>query len=303
MKYSRIVCHFTLGALFVLITAGCLIVEEEGGSNAEVVTGNFVYNVHEVDEEFILPNKLEEISGLAYLTDHTFLCVQDEKGVLYFYNTDEKEIVHKIKFGKSGDYEGVTVIDSTAYVIRSNGKLYEIEISEDSIPEINNYELPFKSSNDLEGLSAGHLPNTLYIACKDNPKILDNGIKGRAIYEYNISTKKVDPKPYINFTKDMFFEKLYQHDLKPSKHTPIMPSGLAIHPITQDVFLISSVGKLLIVLDKKGNIKDMATLKRKLLIQPEGICFDTEGNLYISSEGRGGKGYILMYEPKNTDQE
>lgn len=299
--YSRIVFQITIGALFVFVSVGCLLVEEENGSKSEAISGKFKYNVHEVDEEFILPGKLAEISGLAYLTNHTFLCVQDEKGVLYFYNTAKKEIEHKIKFGKSGDYEGVTVIDSTAYVIRSDGKLYEIEISGDSIPEINNYKLPFKSSNNLEGLSKGHRRNTLYIACKDNPEIFDNGVEGRAVYEYDISSQKVDPKPIINFTKKKFIEKLYSYDLKPSNHTPIKSSGIAIHPITKDIFLISSVGKLLIVLDKKGNIKDMATLKRKMLVQPEGICFDKEGNLFISSEGRGGKGYILKFEAKKAN--
>jgi len=300
---SRNVFQISLGILFILVSMGCLKIEEESSKKSEVVSGNFMYNVHEADEEYKLPGKLEEISGLAYLTDDTFLCVQDEKGVLYFYSSAEKEIVHKIKFGKSGDYEGVTVVDSTAYVIKSNGKLYEIEISDDSIPEINNYDLPFKSSNDLEGLSKGHPPNTLYIACKNNPEILDNGVKGRAVYEYNVTTKEVDPIPYLNFTNEMFFEKLNQHDLKPTNHTPFMPSGLAIHPITHDVFIISSVGKLIVVLDEEGNIKDMATLKRKLLVQPEGICFDAIGNLFISSEGRGGKGYILKFASREANQE
>jgi uncharacterized protein YjiK len=186
-------------------------------------------------------------------------------------------------------------------VIRSNGKLYEIEISGDSIPVIDNYQLPFNSRNNLEGLSKGHRRNTLYIACKDNPEIFDNGVKGRAVYEYDITSKKVSSKPIINFTKKKFIEKLYSYDLKPSNHTPVKLSGIAIHPITKDIFLISSVGKLLVVLDKKGNIKDMATLKRKMLVQPEGICFDKEGNLFISSEGRGGKGYILKFEPKKAN--
>ena len=76
---------------------------------------------------------------------------------------------------------------------------------------------------------------------------------------------------------------------------PFMPSGIAIHPDTKDVFLISSVGKLLVVLNKNGKIIDMAPLKRSLFRQPEGITFDKEGNMFISSEGRGKKGYILKF--------
>jgi uncharacterized protein YjiK len=32
-----------------------------------------------------------------------------------------------------------------------------------------------------------------------------------------------------------------------------------------------------------------------MLKQPEGICFAPEGDLYISSEGRGADGFILRF--------
>ena len=74
------------------------------------------------------------------------------------------------------------------------------------------------------------------------------------------------------------------------------PSGIAIHPITKEVFLLSSPGKLLVVLDENGKIKDAQKLSPKYMKQPEGICFDRDGTLYITSEGDGGKARLLKYE-------
>ena len=107
----------------------------------------------------------------------------------------------------------------------------------------------------------------------------DNDISGRAVYQYNVKKDKIQPKPYIHLISELFEQKLLEAGLKPSKHMPFMPSGIAIHPDTKDVFLISSVGKLLVVLNKNGKIIDMAPLKRSLFRQPEGITFDKEGNI------------------------
>ena len=73
------------------------------------------------------------------------------------------------------------------------------------------------------------------------------------------------------------------------------PSGIEIHPLNQHIYIITSVGKLLIVLDKKGRLIDVAKLPKKLFKQAEGISFDTNGDLYISNEGVSGRGNILKF--------
>ena len=60
--------------------------------------------------------------------------------------------------------------------------------------------------------------------------------------------------------------------------------------------MISSVGKLLIVLNRKGKVLDVKELDPKMFRQPEGICFSPTGDMFISNEGQGGKGYILKFQ-------
>jgi uncharacterized protein YjiK len=282
--------------------AGCILLEEEDDSDKSVVTtGDYQYDVYSFEKNYKLPGRLVEISGLAYWKENILLCVEDENGYLYLYDHEKEEIIQEIKFGKKGDYEGVTQSEDIAYVIKSSGKLYYFNIEDE--PEVTKVDLPFSSRNDLEGITKGHKKDEFYIACKQNPEILENGIKGRAVYSYNVKKDKVKTKPYIHLTTEPFVEEIEKAGLNPSRHMPFNPSGMAVHPFTKDVFLISSVGKLLIVLDKSGSIVSMAPLKRSLFRQPEGICFDSEGNMFISSEGRGKKGYILKFNPTRIDQE
>jgi len=55
----------------------------------------------------------------------------------------------------------------------------------------------------------------------------------------------------------------------------------------------------LLILSKDGAKEALVDLSPSLYKQPEGICFTPDGNLFISSEGDGGDGYILKFDYKN----
>jgi hypothetical protein len=64
--------------------------------------------------------------------------------------------------------------------------------------------------------------------------------------------------------------------------------------------VIGTVGKLLLVFSSAGELKNIQRLDGKYFIQPEGICISDNGNIYISNEGRIGKGNILLFKPRST---
>ncbi|MEZ4981635.1 MAG: SdiA-regulated domain-containing protein [Saprospiraceae bacterium] len=75
-----------------------------------------------------------------------------------------------------------------------------------------------------------------------------------------------------------------------------LPSAIAQHPITEEFYILSSVGKLLMVLSAEGEINYIEKLDKKILPQPEGICFEKNGTMWISSEGKkSGNGTVLKY--------
>jgi uncharacterized protein YjiK len=85
------------------------------------------------------------------------------------------------------------------------------------------------------------------------------------------------------------------NDLSKKKHKPFKPSGVAVHPKSGFIFIIGTVGKMLVVLNPEGDLVHLVPLDPELFLQPEGICFSPRGDLYISSEGRGKSGYILKF--------
>jgi uncharacterized protein YjiK len=237
------------------------------------------YDFENPTEKYDLPNKLKEISGLSYYKENQLVCVNDEQGKIFIYDIKEKRIVDKIPFGKDGDYEGVEVVGDEVFVLKSNGKLKgfkigiaferEIDCSE---PEVIEYE----------GLGYNAKSKYLLLVAKERTKDVDDK---KMIYAYDFDRKVLFK--HIAIPQEQVKDEANGKNFK--------PSGIAVHPKTGQTFIIASDGKKLLVLSEKGQKEALISLNPKTYRQPEGICFSPDGDLFISSEGKDGDGYILRF--------
>ena len=77
---------------------------------------------------------------------------------------------------------------------------------------------------------------------------------------------------------------------------PFNPSGIAV----KDGFYytIASIGNMLIVTDKVGNIRYVSPIGKGFLPKPEGIAFDKDNRLIIASEAKNGNGRIAVFSQR-----
>jgi len=278
--------------------------------NISLDDGPFSYDLEKPDTRYELPAYLEEISGLSYFGKGKIACVQDEKAHIYILNLEQEKIIKKYDFGGDADYEDITIVDKTAYVLRNNGHIYRIKNFKKKDRKVKKYNTPLKEKNDTEGMTYDPLSNSLLISCKGSPTIdAENQYLGfKAIYKFDLEDQELDKTPHFlidlerldNYIDHSVFSRL---SIKVAKRlrlvdseTSFNPSGIAVHPLNGEIYIISSVGKLLVVLNNNGKILDVKELDPKAFRQPEGICFSPTGDMFISNEGKGGKGYILKFE-------
>jgi len=76
----------------------------------------------------------------------------------------------------------------------------------------------------------------------------------------------------------------------------IQTSGIAIHPLTDYLYIVSSVSKTLVVLDERHQLHAAVHLDANLFEQPEGLTFSPKGHLYISNEGKNGLPNLLKFK-------
>lgn len=260
---------------------------------------NITYDLKRPDEKHFLPYVLAEISGLTH-TGKSVLAVDDETGKVFEYDLDKREIIHSIEFAKPGDYEGVELIDNKIYVLESDGDIYSFNYTESKKIDSKKRENKLSRENDTEGLGFDPYLNRLLIVCKEKGEVDKNKVKGRAVYAYDLDDKKLKKSPFFTIrVKDLkeFWEKnkTFEYD---EDRIKFKPSAIAYHPIEETFYVLSSVGKLLVVVNRDGSIKATYPISPRVLSQPEGLCFDQNGDMYISSEGEGDRGYILKFSMK-----
>ena len=231
-------------------------------------------------ELFILNDELLEISGIVYLGDLRFATINDEDGELFFVNLKNDSIV-KYRFKGRGDYEDLVKIDSTFFVLESNGSIVEI------LPPYDKRKTYKFEGRHMEFESLVHFKkeNKLVMITKDQKK-KENGITA---ISFDLARKQYDPEPFFNIDLKEVFTILTDYN------TECKPSAAAINPVNQKLYVIASVGKVLLECSRKGKLEKIYKINPGQFPQPEGITFATNGDMYIANEGAEGKATILKF--------
>ncbi len=272
--------HFRILILCVTLFYACEPKKKTQTETATIQNVNLPYDFENPTEKYDLPDKLKEISGLSYYKKNQLVCVNDEQGKIFIYDINDKKIVNKIPFDKDGDYEGVEVVGDEVFVLRSDGKLKGFKIGEAFEREIDCSE---PEVVEYEGLSYDPKSKYLLLVAKERRKDVDDK---KMVYAYDFDRKVLFK--HISIPEEQVKDEANGKDFK--------PSGIAVHPQTGQVFIIASSGKKLLILSEKGQKEALISLNSKVYRQPEGICFSPDGQLFISSEGKDGDGYILRFE-------
>lgn len=248
-----------------------------------------------VVQKWELPSQLTEISGMAYLSNNQFACIQDEQGTIFIYNTASNKIEKEIPFGDPGDYEGIAVAGNTAYVMRADGKLYEVANFMDDKPAVKLYSTPLTEKHDVEGICYDQQNNRLLLSIKGKEP---NTADYKGIYGFDLKTKQMATAPVYKID---LTDKIWA-DIKEKKaENKMQPSDIDIHPTTGELYITDGANPKLLIIDAQGTPKALHHLSKSDFQQPEGITFTPNGELYISSEGGKGSGVIARVEVSTTD--
>lgn len=286
--------------LFALSIAYLLYSEQPEGSIFQAQDAgefSFDYSLSEPSQTIYLPDQLREVSGLAWAGNDEILAIQDEDGIVFSYDIKKRDIIKKTKFGKPLDYEGIAKTEDNVYVLEMDGDIFEIDTLSGPEVESNKYETELNYKQNAEGICYDPKDNRLLIALKDhreegNPE-QGEGYR-RLIYAFDVQDRTLSTNPVLWIDELELGRMIYQKE----KSYEFKPSGIAVHPQNGYIYVVAAVGRLLLVMDRNSRILYAERLDASLFPQPEGIAFADDGRLFLSSEGRGGRGRLMIYNPK-----
>jgi uncharacterized protein YjiK len=268
---------------------------------------HFPYKLNQASRKVALPNILQEVSAVSYVDGAQVGLVQDELGIIFFCSLLDGHVLREVPFASSGDFEGLVILDDEAWVLRSDGDLYQVSGLDQQNPVVNKIETFLKVRDDTEGLTYDAAGKQLLVSLKAAPSL--NGVLNmdkRAVYAFQLAHNTMVESPYLLL--DMAeLKRVYSNQVSGNKpqtfnflgENVFQPSDLAIHPITGHIYHIAAAGQLLVVSDRSGQIYFVRDLPKEIFRQPEGISFDPIGNMIIVSEGAGAKSMLFefRYQP------
>lgn len=263
------------------------------------------YDLSKPDKIYTLPPILHEVSGITELNASSIACIQDENGILFIYDLVREQIIKHKYFSYNGDYEGIARVDKKIIILRSDGGLFEIADYE-AANLLSKYYSTGINAKESEGLCFDPEENRLLIAPKDYVGKKSENKNKRIIYGFNLNTKKLTEKPVFSFDLSDIKKFAYNNkikvpmdkDKKKDEKKPIIEfrtSAIAIHPLTNKLFVVSGMERLLFVFNRNGKIEYMEKLDSDLFRQAEGITFLKNGDMLISNEGQNKKPTIVRF--------
>lgn len=301
MKRDRFLKVFSSGILALMLYSSCNDKpdNEKNETIKPVSLQSIDYDLANPLERWSLSDSLAEISGIVWLEDDKLLAIEDVHPVLYELKLGDTNgvISNKIEFRRADDdkmdFEDLAMVNDTVYALWSHGAVFKIIEQKKGVTS-QRTKTWLKKDNNTEGLAYDPVSGNLLIACKEESGLENVKKSTRAIFEFDRKADSLKPEPFMLINKKDF-ENIA------GEKVDFYPSAIAVHPTTHDIYIISTKDtKAIAQFSHEGKLKAFDYMDKEVIPQPEGMCFDPQGNLYISTESRHHKpAYIYKFGVKS----
>ena len=243
-----------------------------------------------------LPDRLNEISGLALTDDGRVLSVTDEVAIIYELDFESGRLVKAFAFGKpvvKGDFEGIAVIDDTVYLTTSKGKvLFGPEGVDGERAPFDTFKTDLGDECEIEGLAASHDGALLFFLCKNVKK--KARVDGLTVFAWSVADRELVDERTLTIPESEIMSSLRVDRLS--------PSGLSIVRESGNFVVLAGRQRALFELSAEGEFIEA----RPLLLaarhrQAEGITIAARDLLLIADEGGAHKARLAVYEAEEAD--
>jgi uncharacterized protein YjiK len=281
MRRLLLLCLLGVPAVEPAQKSAAVLPRKTGLSNYDLAERN--------PQQFVLPKKVSEASGLAMTDDGRLFAHDDERAVVYQLDYSNGRIVKQFalgRFGVKGDFEGIAIKGRMFYLVRSDGVIYEFpEANDGQTVEFKTYATFLSAKHDVEGLEYDAETDCLLLLCKGA------GIKGmqrhKAIFSFSLRSRSLAATPRFLVPLDAVTTS--------SNTSEFLPSGIALHPKAKTFFIIAAHGSSIIELSREGKVLAQQRINKKANPHPEGIAFAPDLTLILCNDGQGEAGSVSLY--------
>lgn len=232
------------------------------------------------DDQWWLPEFVNEASGIAVMTDQSILLHDDEFAVIYHVSL----VDHSIEpFGWLGspeferDFEGIALNGETLYLVTSDGLIYQASVdlkARSQTLDFTVFDTGLEPICELEGLH--FLSGKLLLPCKVP---IEESYKNKlVVFEFDVKTHEIR-----------------EHLVIPDERFGTLegPQPTAIDVSSHHYYIVST--NHLLKIDRRMSSIDIFSLPKFRHFQPEGIGLLDDGSIVIVDDFRKGVSRLTHY--------
>lgn len=237
---------------------------------------------------WILPNAMEEVSGLALDSAGRLFTHDDERGRVFEVDYRSGALLKEFRL-EPEDFEGITIVGQTFYMVTSNGKIYQFrEGAQSDRVQTTVHDLRLGRECEFEGIAFEPLDSTFLLPCKNVGGERENQL---IIYRWRMGgtgDSAVSPMT-VNVTAIMA-----EHGWERFE-----PTDITVDPTSGNYLILLGRQQGLLEVSRSGRIVNSGPLPGNFA-QAEGIAVTPEGLLIIASEGARDKAVIGVFRRPNA---
>lgn len=242
-----------------------------------------------------LPDRLNEISGLALTSDGRLLGVTDEAAIVYELDYAGGRLVKAFALGipiVKDDFEGIAVVDDLIYLTTSAGRVYIAAEGEDGQRvTFDTYDTGLGEDCEIEGLTQNSNNTRLYFLCKTLRK--KSRQSGLTLFAWDVAKRELRPEESWLLPVREILQQL--------RVDRFSPSGITIDRQSGNRIVIAARQRALVELSADGRLisaRNIPLTTRHR--QAEGIELTSDGRLLIADEGGTHKARLAVYHQVAT---
>ena len=236
---------------------------------------------HTAIAKWYLGEDLLEISGLALKPDGRLFAHADENGTVYELEYRTGRFIKAFSLGEDlpvvADFEGITSVGDTLFMLTSKGVLYQfLEGEKGTKVGYVTHDTGLEDACEFEGVAYDSTQGSMLMVCK-NVRTEGALRDSLVIYRWGMYAGSDSTAPRLTVPLDPI--------IGPNGWDGLHPSDITIDPMSGNYVIVAAQERAMVVIKPTGELVSARPLG-KSLSHAEGVAITKDGILIISTEGR-----------------
>ncbi len=236
-----------------------------------------------------LPMGINAFTDFVIMDSTHLICLDDQIGGVLVYDLISNKSQGYLPTGIDSKITEVTKIDSTIILVDEKMDLHFL------LPPYDSSSITTESLREKSWISSGmclheQTKRLFFVAESD----IENEVQNHLIYTFNLNQRKLSERPLFEIKpEDIELFAISNNISLPSNRLDdhgdtveffsFKPDVIAVHPKTNDIYVLSCVDRSLAVYNQFGQVVNFTTLSQELFSQPKAMTFFPNGDLLLTN--------------------